>query len=279
MLQPARRSEVSFQGAQQAHRLHHDTAQRRAQLAASLAQTGSDQDKTRTPFDFGERAAVIAIIRATRRRLVKHETGGIAGRIDHQFPVGGGHTMRLAGIVQSGHNALIQRSGQYIEFTPRPGEIVSRGRIVMPGYWNNPDASAAASWTDPSGRLWLRTGDIGKLDAERFLQIVDRKKDMIISGGQNIYPADIERVLITHDGISGAAVIGLPDAVWGETPVAIVEAKPGVEFDTGELLDWVNQRVGKRQRITALHVIDELPRNPNGKVLKRELRTRFTEPA
>ena len=159
------------------------------------------------------------------------------------------------------------------------GEIVSRGRIVMPGYWNNSDASAAASWTDPSGQLWLRTGDIGKLDAERFLYIVDRKKDMIISGGQNIYPADIERVLLSHDDIAGAAVIGLPDAVWGEAPVGVVEAKPGVEIDAGELLAWVNQRVGKRQRLSALQVIDELPRNPNGKTLKRELRAKLAPPA
>ncbi|WP_417492626.1 class I adenylate-forming enzyme family protein [Maricaulis sp.] len=158
------------------------------------------------------------------------------------------------------------------------GEIVSRGAIVMPGYWRNPDATGEASWTDPSGRTWLRTGDIGKLDAERFLYIVDRKKDMIVSGGQNIFPADIEQVLIAHEGVSAAAVIGLPDAVWGETPVGVVEARPGGALVTDELLDWVNQRVGKRQRLSALHIVAELPRNPNGKVLKRELRAKFGPP-
>ena len=156
------------------------------------------------------------------------------------------------------------------------GEIVSRGRIVMPGYLGRPAATREALWRDEAGRAWIRTGDIGKLDGENFLYIVDRKKDMILSGGQNIYPADIEAVLIEHPDIRAAAVIGLPHADWGETPVAILEARPGAAPDAEEVMAWLNARIGKRQRISSAHLVEALPRNPNGKVLKRELRERFS---
>lgn len=160
--------------------------------------------------------------------------------------------------------------------TGEAGEIVSYGRIVMPGYLNRPEATREAIWLDENGRRWLRTGDVGKLDEDGFLYIVDRKKDMIISGGQNIFPADIERVIIEHDDVSAAAVIGLPDPAWGETPVAILELKPGADCPAETILAWTNERVGKRQRLSAAHVIDELPRNPNGKILKRELRRTYS---
>lgn len=155
------------------------------------------------------------------------------------------------------------------------GEIVARGRIVMPGYLNRPAATQEALWRDEKGRAWIRTGDIGRLDRENFLYIVDRKKDMILSGGQNIYPADIEAVLLEHPDVRAAAVIGLPHADWGETPVAILEAREGAELDAEAVKAWLNARVGKRQRISAAHRVDALPRNANGKVLKRELRDRF----
>lgn len=156
------------------------------------------------------------------------------------------------------------------------GEIVGRGRIAMPGYHNRPDATADATWMDERGEAWLRTGDIGKLDADGFLYIVDRKKDMIVSGGQNIFPKDIEEVLIAHDDVADVAVIGVPDDIWGETPVAVIVAIPGATPDPTALIDWANARLGKQQRIRGAHLIDELPRNANGKVLKRELRTRYS---
>jgi len=157
------------------------------------------------------------------------------------------------------------------------GEIVSRGRITMPGYWNRPEADSDAAWTDPEGRLWLRSGDIGQLDEQGFLYIVDRKKDMILSGGQNIYPQDIEAVLIESPAINDVAVIGMQSRRWGETPVALVVPEAGADFEAGELRDWANQRLGKQQRIADLIVVDELPRNPNGKILKRELRQTYAE--
>lgn len=158
-----------------------------------------------------------------------------------------------------------------------PGEILSRGAIVMPGYLNRPDANRETTWRDDQGRTWLRTGDIGKFDEAGFLYIVDRKKDMIISGGQNIYPADIETVLLEHPAVSAAAVIGRPHPEWGETPVAVVEVDPHGKNTPQVLLDWANARLGKRQRLRDLVFTDALPRNANGKILKRQLRDRAVQ--
>lgn len=153
-----------------------------------------------------------------------------------------------------------------------PGEIVSRGRILMAGYLNRDDANAETSWMDETGRRWLRTGDLGRIDEAGFLYIVGRKKDMILSGGQNIYPADIEAVLVTHPEVADAAVIGVPSERWGETPLALVEAAEGCSPDPEALQAWVNGRVGRFQRVSGVEVVAELPRNPNGKVLKQVLR-------
>lgn len=152
-----------------------------------------------------------------------------------------------------------------------PGEIVGRSRYLMTGYWNRPDATAQTLWTDEDGEVWLRTGDVGRLDAAGFLQIVDRKKDMIVSGGQNVYPADIEAVLLDHPDVSECAVIGVPSERWGEAPLALVVLR-NAQASPETLLDWVNGRVGKQQRLSAVEVRPALPRNPAGKILKRELR-------
>lgn len=157
-----------------------------------------------------------------------------------------------------------------------PGEIVSRGRITMSGYFQQPEATAAVIWRDEHGREWLRTGDIGRLDEENFLYIVDRKKDLIISGGQNIYPHDIEVVLMQHPSVAEVAVIGVPSRRWGETPVAIVVPNESEGLDSAALRGWCNARVGKQQRIADVIALEALPRNANGKVLKRELRAQFS---
>lgn len=154
----------------------------------------------------------------------------------------------------------------------QPGEIVGIGRIVMPAYLNRPDATTEATWVDPDGRGWLRTGDIGQLDADGYLYVVDRKKDMILSGGQNIYPQDIEAVLITHPAVNDVAVIGMPSKKWGETPLAIVVPEPGATEKQDVLRDWANGQLGKQQRLAGLIFAESLPRNANGKILKRELR-------
>ncbi|WP_460233035.1 class I adenylate-forming enzyme family protein [Aurantivibrio plasticivorans] len=156
------------------------------------------------------------------------------------------------------------------------GEVVSRGRISMAGYYNNPQATNASVYIDTQGVKWLRSGDIGYLDSDGFLFIVDRKKDMILSGGQNIYPQDIEAVLKKHQWVDDVAVIGAKSNRWGETPVALVVAKKP-NIDTQSLKNWANQKLGKQQRITDIRVVRELPRNPNGKLLKRELRKEFED--
>ncbi|MBS0295473.1 MAG: AMP-binding protein [Proteobacteria bacterium] len=152
------------------------------------------------------------------------------------------------------------------------GEVAQRTPWMMAGYWNRPEATREAMWRDGEGRPWLRTGDIGRLDADGFLYVVDRKKDMILSGGQNVYPADIEAVLADHPAVAECAVIGAPDPKWGETPVALVVARAGAACEAEALKAWVNGRVGKFQRVSAVRLVDALPRNAAGKVLKRELR-------
>lgn len=156
------------------------------------------------------------------------------------------------------------------------GEICVRSVHWMIEYHNRPDATAEAQFVDDSGKMWLRTGDIGRTDEDGYLYIVDRKKDMILSGGQNIYPADIEAILVTHPAVAEATVIGIPHEQWGETPLALV-----VLYEThhatceNELREWVNSRVGSRQKVSAVECRATLPRNPNGKVLKRELRSLY----
>ena len=156
------------------------------------------------------------------------------------------------------------------------GEIVGRGRIVMTGYHARPDANEEATWIDEKGRKWLRTGDIGHLDEDGFLYIVDRKKDLILSGGQNIYPADIEAVLLENPDVAEVAVIGVPSERWGETPLAVVVVRPECSLDAADLVAWTNERVGRQQRISGVVLRDSLPRNANGKILKRELRAELT---
>jgi acyl-CoA synthetase (AMP-forming)/AMP-acid ligase II len=161
----------------------------------------------------------------------------------------------------------------------KTGEIVGRGRLVMAGY-HGPDATnQEATWIDEIGRQWLRTGDLGRIDTEGYLYIVDRKKDMILSGGQNIYPTDIESVMREHPALAEVAVIGIASERWGETPLAVVVLHSGQTLLATELLDWTNARVGKQQRISDVVWRASLPRNPNGKVLKRQLREEYTSGA
>ena len=146
----------------------------------------------------------------------------------------------------------------------------------MVEYHNRPEATEEIKYVDPDGVLWLRTGDIGRTDEAGYLYITDRKKDMIVSGGQNIYPVDIEAVMVGHPAVSEVAVIGVPDAKWGETPIGIIVPEPGSRPDLlAEILEWTNTRVGKRQRIARVEIRSDMPRNPNGKILKRVLRDEY----
>jgi acyl-CoA synthetase (AMP-forming)/AMP-acid ligase II len=147
------------------------------------------------------------------------------------------------------------------------GEVVARGPQLMRGYWRQPEASAE---TLRGG--WLHTGDAGRLDEEGYLYIEDRITDMIVSGGENVYPHRVEQVLFQHPAIADAAVIGVPDAQWGETVHAIVVVRPGVTATVKELIAFCQDQLGGFERPRSVDVVAELPRNPSGKVLKWVLR-------
>ncbi|MBG6074148.1 MULTISPECIES: class I adenylate-forming enzyme family protein [unclassified Polaromonas] len=155
------------------------------------------------------------------------------------------------------------------------GEVVGHSPGMMTGYHGRPDLTREAEWFDVGGKRFIRTGDVGRFDAEGFLTLLDRRKDMIISGGFNIYPSDLEAELRLHPAVEDVAVTGVPSERWGETPVAFVRLRPGACDEAAQIMAWYNTRAGKTQRLTALHFIEELPRSPIGKVLKRELRVLY----
>ncbi|MDO9435834.1 AMP-binding protein [Hydrogenophaga sp.] len=154
-----------------------------------------------------------------------------------------------------------------------PGEIVVAGDVVMSGYWNNPDATR-----DTLRDGWLRTGDVGVLDANGYLTLKDRSKDVIISGGSNIYPREVEEVLLQHPAVSEVAVIGRPDAEWGEEVIAVVVRREGTSIETAELDTHCLAHIARFKRPKAYVFVEGLPKNNYGKVLKRELRDLINPP-
>ncbi len=148
------------------------------------------------------------------------------------------------------------------------GELYTRSAYNMLGYWEKPEETDRTLLADG----WLRTGDAGYVDADGYLFLHDRIKDMIVSGGENVYPAEVENVLLSHEGVADAAVIGVPDERWGETVKAVVVPVPGVEIDAGELISFCRERLAHYKCPTSVDLAEVLPRNPSGKILKRELR-------
>jgi long-chain acyl-CoA synthetase len=148
------------------------------------------------------------------------------------------------------------------------GEVWTRSPYNMLGYWRKPEETAHT--VDADG--WLHTGDAGYLDDDGYLYLHDRIKDMIVSGGENIYPAEVENVLLAHPGVADAAVIGVPHESWGETVKAVVVAAPGAGLDVDEIIAFCRGRLAHYKCPTSVDVVDSLPRNPSGKLLKRELR-------
>jgi acyl-CoA synthetase (AMP-forming)/AMP-acid ligase II len=151
-----------------------------------------------------------------------------------------------------------------------PGEVLMRTTHLMKGYYNNPTATAQ---TIIDG--WLHTGDIAKMDADGFLYILDRKKDMIISGGENIYPAEVEDCLLGHPAIADVGVIGIPDETWGEAVKAIVVLKKGESLTQEALIEWCRDKLARFKTPRQVIVTDQIPRTPTGKILKRVLREKF----
>ncbi|WP_322044386.1 class I adenylate-forming enzyme family protein [Paraburkholderia sp. J67] len=183
--------------------------------------------------------------------------------------------LHTVGRVMPGHEMrLIDPAGN--ELPPGSiGEIVGRSPTMMTGYYRQPDKTAEAEWYDRDGQRFIRTGDIGRFDEDGFLVLMDRKKDMIISGGFNIYPSDLEQVLLQHPDIAEAAVVGVSSERWGETPVAFVTLRGDVSAHAQALAAWANERLGKMQRVSEVVIADALPRSAIGKILKRELREGF----
>lgn len=163
------------------------------------------------------------------------------------------------------------------------GEVVGHSPAMMNGYHGQPAKTREAEWFAPDGKRFIRTGDIGRFDADGFLILFDRKKDLVISGGFNIYPSDLEAVLVRHPAVAEAAVVGVPSSDWGETPVAfVVAAQHAIDvqiISADALRQWANAQLGKTQRLSDLRWVTELPRSAIGKVLKRELRDRYAAPA
>ncbi len=152
------------------------------------------------------------------------------------------------------------------------GEIVIRAPNVMKGYWNRPEATEK-SIVDK----WFYTGDAGYFDADGYLYIHDRVKDMIVSGGENIYPAEVENAIFGHPAVADVAVIGVPDPKWGEAVKAVVVAKPGAKADADAIISWARERIAGYKLPKSVDFIEALPRNPTGKILRRELRKPYWE--
>jgi acyl-CoA synthetase (AMP-forming)/AMP-acid ligase II len=187
--------------------------------------------------------------------------------------------LHTVGTPAPGHDIrLIDDEGR--EMQPgSTGEIVGHSEGIMTGYHNQPAKTAEAEWYDPAGKRFIRTGDIGRFDEDGFLVLMDRKKDMIISGGFNVYPSDLEAVLRGHADVAEAAVVGVPSERWGETPIAFVVPTRKDAHLARTLLEWTNNQLGKTQRLAAVELVDSLPRNAIGKVLKRELRDAYKSKA
>jgi acyl-CoA synthetase (AMP-forming)/AMP-acid ligase II len=204
------------------------------------------------------------------------EGGGTCLLLAHQFP----DKLHTVGTPADGHDIrVIDEHGR--ELPPgEVGELVGNSPMaMMTGYHGRPEATAAAEWYDATGTRFIRTGDLGSRDADGFFTIVGRRKDVIISGGFNVYPIDLETALVAHPAVAEAAVVGVPSTRWGETPVGFVVLAPGQTEAPEALRTFANARLGSTQRLADVTVIPALPRSAIGKVLKRELRTMYDGPA
>lgn len=184
------------------------------------------------------------------------------------------HSVRRASVGQAMAGIEIRIEGEDGELVPtgEPGEILARGPTVMKGYWNNPEASAKAL-----AGGWLRTGDVGRMDGDGFLTLTDRSKDVIISGGTNIYPREVEEVLARHPGVLEVSVVGEPDQEWGENVVAFIVARSGITCDPPALETWCRAEIASFKKPKRYVFCRELPKNSYGKVLKTELRELLAE--
>lgn len=196
------------------------------------------------------------------------EGGGGTALVAHEHP----DKLHTIGRPFPGVELLIVKEDGTEAAPGEVGEMIGYSGATMSGYANRPEATRATQWTHPDGRIFIRTGDLARRDADGFIELMGRAKDMIISGGFNIYPIDIEQVIMEHPQVIDVAVVGIESRAWGESPVAFVVAP---DADPEALRTWANERLGKVQRLAAVHITEELPRSAIGKILKRELRDQW----
>jgi acyl-CoA synthetase (AMP-forming)/AMP-acid ligase II len=172
---------------------------------------------------------------------------------------------------------VIDENGSELQ-TGELGEIVGWAPGLMKGYYNDAARTAELIWRGPKGRTYLRSGDLGRLDEDGYLYVVGRIKDMIKSGGINVFAADIEEVFMRHPQVSEAAAIGIPHEKWIETPILLAILRAGATVTEDELMAWGNDKLGKYQRVTKVEFRTDFPRANYGKVLKRVLRGEYENP-
>lgn len=220
--------------------------------AASMPMEVVRQWKERTGITIAESLGMTEVMPFTYNHYHQHRVGSV-GQVMHQMEV----------------------QIRDLQGTPLPegvkGEICVRGPNVMTGYLNNPEATDETFWDGG----WLRTGDIGLFDQDRYLYIVDRLKDLVITGGENVYPREIEEMLYTRPEVEECAVIGLPDEKWGENVVAVLKLKPGFSFSRTDMDTFLKANLAGFKVPKNYVIVHELPKSPTGKILKRELRQRF----
>lgn len=208
-------------------------------------------------------------------RLVEYygltEGGGVCVLLADEFP---DKLHSVGRPVPNCEIRLLDETGQDVA-PGAVGEIVGRGPTMMSGYFGRDDLTEDYIWRDPAGQVFFRSGDMGRFDEDGFLILSDRKKDMIISGGLNIYADDLERVLLADPAVSDAAVIGVPSDAWGETPLGLVVLHDGATETSDAICARANARLGKSQRLSGVEIRDTLPRSAIGKILKRELRAPY----
>ena len=198
-------------------------------------------------------------------------TGHVSGLLPEDHDPGGpkAHLLRSVGLPSPWAEIRVVDPETGEDCPPgTPGEVWVRGDTVMKGYWKQPEKTAHT--ITPDG--WCKTGDIAYFDPDGYLFLYDRRNDMIVSGGENVYPIEVENVVASHPAVADVAVIGVPDDRWGETVKAVVVTAPGAEVGAAELITFTRERLAHYKCPTSVDFVAELPRNPSGKVLKRQLR-------
>ncbi|VCU71028.1 Long-chain-fatty-acid--CoA ligase [Pigmentiphaga humi] len=224
---------------------------------------------TGAPLDARLKSLILEKWPGGLREVYGMTEGGCSCVLDaHEFP----DKLGTVGRPAPDHDMRIVDEDGRVLAQGEVGEIVGWSPYMMAGYYKQPQATEAFYWRDESGIAFHRSGDIGRFDEDGFLILLDRKKDLIISGGFNIYATDLEAVTAAHPDVADVAVIGIPSEQWGETPLALVVLQPGRALDAEALRAWVNGQVGRTQRLAAVEYRNELPRSALGKLLKRELR-------